>query len=159
MASNPKNVFKEFYLKLLEVLPTGHLISQFYSRNLLSDVHKCKLDALTNEKERAEYFLDKVIKPGLQIDYTKQFDEMLLIMQSSDDPPVKYLADEVKKVIEQPEASLGMSNRMSRLHFTDNISGPGGPFMYHLCCHKWYPRTNFARTIYVVTVLTVRYKG
>lgn len=115
MASSPKNAFKEFYPKLLEVLPTSHLISQFYSRNLLSDDHKCKLDALTNEKERAEYFLDKVIKPGLQIDYTKQFDEMLLIMQSSDDPLVKYLADEVKKAIEQPEASLGMSNRMSSL--------------------------------------------
>ena len=72
---------------------------------------------MRTDKERAEYFLDKVIKPGLQIDYTKQFDEMLLIMQNSDDPPVKYLADEVKKFMEepeeepeeQPEAPLGMS--------------------------------------------------
>ena len=109
MATSPKNVFKEFYPKLLEVLPINQLILQFYSRTLLSNDHKTKLDNMTTDKEKAEYFLDKVIRPGLQIDYTKQFDEMLLIMQSSDDPVVKYLADEVTKFMEQPsEVPVGM---------------------------------------------------
>jgi len=113
MAKSAKDTFKEFYSKLLEVLPINPLTSQFYSRNLLSNDHKGKLDALMTDKDRAEYFLDKVIKPGLQIDYTKQFDEMLLIMQNSDDPPVKYLADEIMKCLEKPDeeksqAPLGM---------------------------------------------------
>ena len=60
MARTPKNAFKEFYPKLLEVPPTSHLISQFYSWNLLSDGHKCKLDALMmTDKERAEYVLSQ----------------------------------------------------------------------------------------------------
>ena len=121
MARSPKNAFKDFYSKLLEVLPTCHLIPQFYSKNLLSDDHKYKLDALTTDREKAEYFLDKVIKPGLQIDYTEQFDEMLLIMQDSDDPPVKYLANEVKKFLEQPEVSLGMSYNVECTNFIPEV--------------------------------------
>ena len=54
MATSPKNAFKEFYPKLLEVLPTNHLMLKFYSRSLLSDDHKCKLDALTTDKETVE---------------------------------------------------------------------------------------------------------
>ena len=64
---------------------------------------------MATDKEKAQYFLDKVIKPGLQIDYTEQFDEMLLIMQSSDDPPVKYLADKVMKFMERP-GNTGLCN-------------------------------------------------
>ena len=119
MARSHKNrgdAFKIFYHKLLEILPMSQIISQFYSRTLLSHDHKSELDTLMTNKAKAEYFLDKVIKPGLQIDYTKQFDEMLLIMQTSDDPPVKYLADIIMKFMEQqhepetsPEtSSLGM---------------------------------------------------
>ena len=104
MATNRKDVFKEFYPKLLEIIPISHLITQFYSRTLLSHDHKGKLDAMGTDKEKADYFLDKVIKPGLQIDYTKQFDEMLLIMQNSDDPPVKYLADEIMKCMKPFES-------------------------------------------------------
>ena len=64
---------------------------------------------MATDKEKAQYFLDKVIKPGLQIDYTKQFDEMLLIMQNSDDPPVKYLGNEVVKFMERP-GNTGLYN-------------------------------------------------
>ena len=102
MATNRKDAFKGFYPKLLEIIPISHLITQFYSRTLLSDDHKGKLDAMGTDKEKAEYFLDKVIRRGLQIDYTEQFDEMLSIMQNSDDPPVKYLADEVLKCMKRP---------------------------------------------------------
>jgi len=113
MARSAKDAFKEFYTKLEKVLPIDSLKSQFYSRNLLSNDHKSKLDAMTGDKEKVEYFLDKVINPGLQIGYTKQFDEMLLIMQNSDDPPVKYLADEIIKFTKKPdeeeaEGPLGM---------------------------------------------------
>ena len=103
MATSSKGAFKEFYPKLLEIIPISHLITQFYSRTLLSHDHKGELDAMATDKEKAKYFLDKVIKPGLQIDYTEQFDEMLLIMQNSDDPPVKYLADEVTKFMKRLE--------------------------------------------------------
>ena len=44
---------------------------------------------------------------------------MLLIMQNSDDPPVEYVADEVKKFMEQPEeqpeALLGKSSNTNSI--------------------------------------------
>ena len=41
--------------------------------------------------------MDKVIKPGLEIKYTKLYDEMLRVMRTSDDPTVNYLVDEMQK--------------------------------------------------------------
>ena len=90
-----ENIFKEFYPKLLEILPINCLILQLYSKELLSNDHKDRLQALSTNKERARCFLDEVIKPGLRVGFMDQFDEMLTIMAKSDDPPVKFLANEM----------------------------------------------------------------
>ena len=97
MTKNSKEVFKEFYPKLLEILPVDCIILHFYSKRLLSSAHKGKLDSLSTNKERIKYFLDEVIEPSLKIGYVDQFDEMLAIMMKSDDPAVKFLANEIKK--------------------------------------------------------------
>ena len=55
------------------------------------------IDSLSTNKEKIEYLLDKVIKPGLEIDYTKQFDEILRTMRTSDDPAVNYLIDKIEQ--------------------------------------------------------------
>ena len=73
------------------------LVNKLYSAELLSGNHKDCIDSLASGKEKAEYFLDKVIKPGLEINYTKLFDEMLRVMESSDDPTVNYLVNEIHK--------------------------------------------------------------
>ena len=95
------DTFKKFYPKLLEILPVDVLTIQFFAKNLLSNDHKGKLDSLSASKamnkEKAKYFLDEVIEPGLRIKYTEQFDEMLVIMANSDEPPVKFLANEIIK--------------------------------------------------------------
>jgi len=93
-----EDTFKEFYPKLLEILPVDFSIAQFYCKNLLSSDDKGKLDDLsTNRKEKANYFLNEVIERGLKIGYTNQFYKMLRIMSKSDNPPVKFLADEINK--------------------------------------------------------------
>jgi len=92
-----EDTFKEFYPKLLQILPVDFLTDQFYCKKLLSSDDKDKLDLFTNRKEKAKYFLDEVIERGLKIDYTDQFYEMLRIMSKSDNPPVKFLADEIDK--------------------------------------------------------------
>ena len=96
---NTLDVFKKFYLELTEVLPMiiTSLVTKLYSHNLLSDNHKDFIDSLATSKDKTEYFLDKVIKPGLPIKYTNFFDEMLRVMESSDDPTVNYLIDEIHK--------------------------------------------------------------
>ena len=94
------DVFKNFYSELTKVLPMiiNVLVTTFYSSKLLSGDHKSRIDCLPIDKEKAEYFLDEVIKPGPEIKYAKQFDEMLKVMTNSDDPAVKYLVNEMQKL-------------------------------------------------------------
>ena len=66
----------------------NNLVTTLYSDKLLSGDHKGCIDSLPTTKEKTEYFLDKVIKPGLEIKFTKQFDELLRVMRISDDPAV-----------------------------------------------------------------------
>ena len=73
------------------------VVTRLYSDKLLSGNHKDCIDSLATSKEKTEYLLDKVIKPGIEINYTKLFDEMLRVMESSDDPTANYLVDEVYK--------------------------------------------------------------
>ena len=75
----------------------NNLVTKLYSSQLLSGDHKGCIDSLPTTKEKTEYFLDKVIKPGLEIEYTEQFDEMLRVMRNSDDPAVNYLVDKIQK--------------------------------------------------------------
>ena len=93
------DAFKKFYPSLQEILPVDVLTTQFFAKGLLSNAHKEKLDGLSTAKainrEKAKYFLDEVIAPGLKIGYMQQFDEMLKIMTNSDEPPVKFLASEI----------------------------------------------------------------
>ena len=95
------DVFKKFYSELTKVLPMiiNNLVTKLYSDKLLSGAHKGCIDSLLTTKEKTEYFLDKVIKPGLEIEYTKQFDEMLRVMKASDDSAVNYLVDKMQKFI------------------------------------------------------------
>ena len=97
MAKSIKDIFKEFYPQLLEILPVDCLINQFFSKQLLSSAHKSNLQDISTNRGRAKYFLDEVIQPGVNIGYYKQFDEMLAVMEKSDNPPVKFLADKMMK--------------------------------------------------------------
>ena len=95
------DTYKKFYPSLQEILPVDVLSTQFFAKGLLSNGHKEKLDGLSAtravNKEKAKFFLDEVIAPGLKIGYMQQFDEMLVIMTNSDEPPVKFLASEIIK--------------------------------------------------------------
>ena len=91
-----KDAFKEYYVNLLEVLPMNLLGSTLYSKKLLSEDHKKRIDHLSTQKQKAQYLLDHVVNPGLNVGYTKLFAEMIEIMESSDDPVVKHVAEKIK---------------------------------------------------------------
>ena len=76
-------------------MPINNILTDFYSRGLLPGDHKANIDALDTQKRKAEYLLDYVIKPGLKVGYTGQFDKMLRVMETSDDPAVKFVAEEI----------------------------------------------------------------
>ena len=75
----------------------NNLVTDMYSTELLSGGHMRRIDSLPTDEEKTEYFLSKVIKPGLEIKYIKQFDEMLRLMKTSDDCTITYLVDEIQK--------------------------------------------------------------
>ena len=93
------DVFKKFYSELTKVLPMiiNNLVTTLYSDKLLSGDQKNRIDSLPTDEVKAEYFLNKVIKPGLEIKYTKLYNGMLEVMRTSDDPAVNYLVDEMQK--------------------------------------------------------------
>ena len=91
-----KDAFTEYYSNLLEVLPMNLLVSTLYSKKLLSEDHKRTIDSSSTQIEKSKYLLDNVINPSLKIDYTELFDEMLMIMEKSDDPTVKHLVGKIR---------------------------------------------------------------
>ena len=93
------DVLKKFYSEFTKVLPMiiNDLVTTMYSSGLLSGDNKGNINSLPTNKGKVEYLLDKVIRPGLEIEYAEQFDEMLKVMRTSDDPAVNYLVDMVDK--------------------------------------------------------------
>ena len=94
-AEEAKKTIQKFYPTLLKLLPISELVERFYSLQLLSDHRKSKLDSLTSLKEKIAYFLDDVLIPGLSINYTGHFDEMITIMKESDDVLARFLVEKL----------------------------------------------------------------
>ena len=94
-AEEAKRAVKRCYLNLLELLPINRLVERLYSRALLSIDRKSQIDALTSSKEKIRHFLDAILIPGLNVDYTGHFDEMVSMMQESDDVLIKCLVEKL----------------------------------------------------------------
>ena len=92
-----KRAFTAFYAKLTEALPIKDLLAELYANKLLPGNHKAAVESLSTKIEKAQYFLDEVIKPGLNIGYIGQFNKMITVMESSDDPVVNYLAKQIQE--------------------------------------------------------------
>ena len=90
-----KAALTEFYSDLTSVLPIGHLIPCLYSKGIISSESVSELKALDG-CERVGYFLDKVLIPGVRIGYTELFENLLGVMEVSDDGAVKYLAGKIR---------------------------------------------------------------
>ena len=91
-----KRAFIAFYAKLTETLPMN-LLAELYANGLLPGNLKTAVESLSTNKEKAHYFLDRVIKPSLNIGYIGQFNKMITFMESSDDPVVNYLAKQIQE--------------------------------------------------------------
>ena len=102
-----KRAFQMFYEKLIQALPINDLLSDLYASKLLRGNAKAKVktkvESLCTQKEKAKYLLDEVIKPGLSVGNVEQFNKMIAVMESNDDPVVKRLAKQIK------ECALGVS--------------------------------------------------
>ena len=112
------------------------LVAKFYSDGYLSGDHKSRIDSLPTDEEKTGYFLDRVIKPGLETKFTEQFDEMLRVMKTSDDCAIGNLVGEVQKfypvIMVSPRVSL--AGRLG-----DGRPLPNGMSMFREVMHKaWH---------------------
>ena len=107
MVEGAKRAFEMFYGKLIEALPINDLLSDLYASKLLRGNAKAKVktkvESLRTQKEKAKYLLNEVIKRGLSVGNVEQFNKMITVMESSDDPVVKHLAKQIQ------ECALGVS--------------------------------------------------
>ena len=94
-AEEARKVIQKLYPTLLRLLPIREVVKHFYSLQLLSYDRKSQLDSLTSVEEKIAYFLDKMLIPGLSINYTRHFDEMIAMMKKSDDDLTRFLGDRI----------------------------------------------------------------
>ena len=111
-AEEAKKAIQKFYPTLLKLLPISELVERFYSLQLLSDHRKSKIDSLTSLKEKIAYFLDDVLIPGLSINYTGHFDEMITMMKESDDVLARFLVEKLSpaSIVASPSASASTAS-------------------------------------------------
>ena len=107
------DAFIKHYVQLVAVLPIENL-SEFVSRGLLPGDHKQKIESLDTRNKKAEYFLDKIIRPGIEISYRKQFNEMLELMKNTDDDTVKHLARKITESVSDDHISRDVDQPTSR---------------------------------------------
>lgn len=94
-AKEAERAVKKCYPTLLKLLPISELADHFYSRELLSNSRKSKLDSFITADEKVRYFLDEMLIPSLEIDYTGYFDEMISMMKESDDILTRRLVEKL----------------------------------------------------------------
>lgn len=96
--ANYRRVFKKFYERLIKTLPLDDLVTTLYGNGVLSDHDRDQLvrGSLSTPKEKAQYFLDEVIQKGLDVGFFSQFKTTIKIMQSSDNPVLIHLAEQIK---------------------------------------------------------------
>jgi len=95
-----KECFVKFYSMLIESLQMSSLTSTLYSQRLLPGNLKDKIGSFSIDKEKACYFLDEVIKPGLEVGNTAPFEKMLGIMETSDNSTMKHVAGDMRRFID-----------------------------------------------------------
>ena len=103
MASNRSSqlmrVFQQFYSKLVETLPMDDavFIAKLFSNDLLPGDLKNQLKLLhRTSADKAVLFLDSVIEPSVTSDGGSSFDKLLNVMEDSEYPHVKELAEQIR---------------------------------------------------------------
>ena len=90
-----KKSFQKFYEELTQALPINDFLPKFFAEGLLPGLTKSAIESKPTRREKVEYFLDEVIKRGIDIGYYKQFETLLHIMKTSDDSVSKHLAEKI----------------------------------------------------------------
>ncbi|XP_065911522.1 uncharacterized protein [Dysidea avara] len=94
--NNKKKCFRSNYRSLIEALPIDELIPSLYQESIITSELKDKIEAQQTHEERARVFLEEAIQRGLDVGYTKSFDQLIEVMSKSDNVTAQYLAQKLK---------------------------------------------------------------
>ena len=96
-----KEAYDDFVQKLVKYLPMNDtlFIAELSQKRLLPGDTQREIKALPTAAKKAEYLLDNVIKPALDIDNHSSFDKLLSVMENCGFEHVEKLSYEIKSKI------------------------------------------------------------
>ena len=91
-------VYEKYTETLVRTLPMDDVTftTRLFSCGLLPSGVYDKMKSLGNETEKAEYFLNKIIKAAFDIDDTDDFNKLLTVMEECDYNRLRNLAGKMK---------------------------------------------------------------
>ena len=97
------DVYKSYVEQLLRSLPMDDsvFIHMLSTHKLLPGDTNDRLEALQIQHDKALYFLNRVIKPVLEIGHTSSFDRLLSVMEQCGYSDVEKLAGKMKSEIDK----------------------------------------------------------
>ena len=92
-------LFERYYTALVFSLPIkdADFMYELLKNDLLCPDFNSKLESLTVHSERSSYFLDNIIKPGIEVDNSRCFVSLLTAMKRNKHDNVKDLATKIEK--------------------------------------------------------------
>ena len=84
------------YAKLTEGFPIDGLLPHLYSKKVISGVQKEDIQKEKLKKGKVSLLFDEVIKPELVIGISTKYDNLIKVMEASDDSTAKHLAGVLK---------------------------------------------------------------
>ena len=87
---------KDNYIKLTRGLPIDDLLPNLYGKKVVNDVQKEDIHMKKSRKDKVSYLFDNVVIPELDIGASTKYNNLIKVMEASDDTTAKHLAKLLK---------------------------------------------------------------
>ena len=98
MATAHMKIYEENLEKLVTVLPMNDVkfTTRLKRKKILPDSVDAHIKSLPTESDKADYYLNNVIKKSLDIDETAEFENLLTVMEKCEYPHIERLTVKMK---------------------------------------------------------------
>ena len=115
-------VFKQFYVKLVTVLPMDDslFVANLYSCGLLPGDLKNQIKAEKTSIDKATCFLDHTIIPDVSVGNSANFNKLLDVMEKSGNDNLKVLVNEIETTLKEgPPNTDNTAGYCSYIHYSN----------------------------------------
>ena len=98
MAQAYKQAYTSYMPQLVKSLPMddSHFITELSAENLLPGNMQATIQSLPTPADKSSCFLNRIIKPAIDNEFTTSFDKLLIIMENCEFLHVQDLAGKIK---------------------------------------------------------------